>query len=176
MYDEFYLYVCNTDSMNLYGSNKPSNFLVNLPKRYNLEGVWVCGLKEIYCELSNNSPDIININYTGCESSFVRGTYSPLLRMIPLLARRPPIVEEKQKKINTQKKDKKIITGTTSAEKLPTVSKPPEKQFMRQTFTSPIYIRMITHELDTINISITDANGLPAELVYAMITIHFKRL
>ena len=157
MYDEFYLYVCNTDSMNLYSSNKPSNFLVNLPKRYDLEGVWVCGLKEIYCELSTNSPDIININYTDCEPSFVRGTYSPLLRMIPLLPRRPIVVEEKPKKIIS-------------------VTKPTEKQFMRQTFTSPIYIRMITRELDTINISITDANGSPADLVYAMITIHFKRL
>lgn len=84
---DFYLYISSRDSVNLFPSNNPNEFKVNLCRNINLIGDWECGLKEIYFNATTENSSIMYITCDNCERSYAANTYMPLLRRIIL----PPL-------------------------------------------------------------------------------------
>ena len=77
----FYLYLSSQDSLDVRKNNNPSEFLIQLPKSYTLDGNWTCAVTEITltCDFSPRSKRL----YLCCdivEETCVRGTLLPVLR------------------------------------------------------------------------------------------------
>ena len=74
-----YLYLNYNDSINIYSSNTPYDFIVELPNTLYLdEKRWVCALVDINSNEINNENYYLFIDF--CESSYVRNTWLPVLR------------------------------------------------------------------------------------------------
>jgi hypothetical protein len=79
-----YIYSQHTDSLLIFGDNKPYNFTVVLPKRLNLQGRWGCALKELYLECGQTSTSHAFVCSDICEPSFVNGEEVSVLRGVEL--------------------------------------------------------------------------------------------
>lgn len=82
---DFYLYLSSQDSLDVRKNNNPSDFWIQFPKTYSLEGQWVCALKQISftCDFKPKSRRL----YLCCnivEESYVRNTLFPVLRNIEI--------------------------------------------------------------------------------------------
>lgn len=79
--DEFYLFLYCGDSISTYVNNHSGDFVVNLPKRFLLEGSWECALTEITMpsHLERQSHRIY-VCTDIVEESYARDSLLPLLR------------------------------------------------------------------------------------------------
>lgn len=80
-------FICrSTDSVNLFPSNAPYNFKVQLPQSVHLKGAWGISLREIsMTSWSGNSiPDEIYIYCNLCDDSVVGSKEEPLLKRVYL--------------------------------------------------------------------------------------------
>lgn len=80
---DFHLYVNSLDSAEIHKNNQLSDFWVQLPKPYLLEGDWVCALKEI--TLTPDYKPRGSRLYLCCdlvEDTYVRNTLLPVLRNV----------------------------------------------------------------------------------------------
>lgn len=92
---DFYLYLSCQDSLHLRKNNTSSDFWIQLPKKYDLQGQWECALKEITftCDFKPKSSRL----YLCCdilEESYVRETSLPVLRNIELTGRYKKVKSE----------------------------------------------------------------------------------
>lgn len=83
--DSFYLYLHSQDSPDIRKNNNPSEFWIQLPKSYHLEGQWACALTEITldCDFTPISKRL----YLCCdfiEETYVRNTLIPVLRNVEI--------------------------------------------------------------------------------------------
>lgn len=81
MAESHYLFVSNEDSKLTHPGNTPDDFTVELPRPLNLDGHWVCGLKEIYVSNKVNTGKVY-VCTDLCQESLVCDTYTPVLRVI----------------------------------------------------------------------------------------------
>ena len=72
----------SSDSLDLYGNNKPYDFHVHLPRPLTLTGYWTVSLLEI-CMFSNKRKDVY-IYSNLCEDTIVGDKELPLLRRVYL--------------------------------------------------------------------------------------------
>ena len=84
----FYLYLDSRDSLALYPKNSPSEYRIQLPKPYVLEGHWSCGLIDVTldCDFTPRSTRL----YLCCDfvdESYVKNTLIPVLRNIEVNTR-----------------------------------------------------------------------------------------
>ncbi len=80
---DFHLYLSSRDSVDIRKNNDPSDFWIQLPKSYDLEGHWSCCLKEISLTL-DFTPKSSRL-YVCCdviEDSYVRDSLLPILRNV----------------------------------------------------------------------------------------------
>lgn len=87
MYD-LHLYLSSQDSLDIRKNNNPSDFWIQFPRTYTLEGHWMCAVKEISFT-SNFTPKSSRL-YLCCdivEESYVRETSLPVLRNIEIQSR-----------------------------------------------------------------------------------------
>ena len=82
---DFYLYLRSQDSLDVRKNNSSSDFWIQLPKTYSLEGQWVCTSKQLsfICDFKPKSKRL----YLCCnivEESYVRNTLFPMLRNIEI--------------------------------------------------------------------------------------------
>ena len=80
---DFYLYLTSKDCQNIRKNNNPSDFYIQFPKSYTLEGRWTCALTEISltCDFTPQSKRL----YLCCdlvEQTYVRNTQISILRNI----------------------------------------------------------------------------------------------
>ena len=82
---DFYLYLSSQDSLDVRKNNSPSDFWIQLPKTYSLEGQWVCALKQISftCDFKPKSRRLY-LCFNIVEESYVRNTLFPVLRNIEI--------------------------------------------------------------------------------------------
>ena len=86
--NDFYLYLNSRNSSGIRKKNSPSEFWIQFPKRYILEGKWICELIDITldCDFKPRSsplylcPDIV-------DESYVHGSLIKLLRNIEIRPR-----------------------------------------------------------------------------------------
>lgn len=79
----FYLYLNSTDSDDIRKNNNPSDFYIQFPKGYTLDGHWTCAVTEIAltCDFTPRSKRL----YLCCDliqQTYVRNTQVPVLRNI----------------------------------------------------------------------------------------------
>jgi len=80
---QFHLYLSSEDSKDLYPNNKPSSFVVQLPKTICLKGMWMCALCEVqYNHEAARSHENIYICSDLCEGSIVGKRMFPVLRQV----------------------------------------------------------------------------------------------
>ena len=77
---EHYLFVSSNDSKNIYPNNNASEFWIELPTHLILRGKWEIALIEI--KLSSSEINDYLILFDGCECSFVKDSFRPVLRFI----------------------------------------------------------------------------------------------
>lgn len=85
---DFYLFISSQDSTDIRKNNVPSDFSIQFPKPYKLEGNWVCALKEIHISL-DFKPKSSRL-YLCCdllEDSYVGNTLAPVLRNVEIQSR-----------------------------------------------------------------------------------------
>jgi len=82
--EQHFLFLASRDSKESHPENRTSSFIVELPRPLNLEGVWVCGLKEIYFSSEIKGQGQVEVYCNICEESIVGSSLKPLLRRIPL--------------------------------------------------------------------------------------------
>lgn len=78
---DFYFHLFSGDSLSTHADNHAGDFVVDLPKRFLLEGPWECALTELTLSSSPEHPthrlyvcsDIV-------EESYARNSFLPLLR------------------------------------------------------------------------------------------------
>ena len=82
---DFYLYLSSQDSLDVRKNNSPSDFWIQLPKTFSLEGQWVCALKQISftCDFKPKSRRLYHC-FNIVEESHVRNTLFPVLRNIEI--------------------------------------------------------------------------------------------
>ena len=74
------LYLSSQDSLDIHPDNKPTDFIVELPRTLYLEGPWEAALLDIkHDEWLNN----IFVFCDWCDTSVVRGQDLQVLRMVP---------------------------------------------------------------------------------------------
>ncbi len=81
--DSFYLFINCSDSLTLHKNNSATEFDIELPKKYVLDGNWECALKELSLTLSFH-PESSRL-YLCCdflEESYVKNTSLPVLRNV----------------------------------------------------------------------------------------------
>ena len=86
--DEFYIHLSSDNCKDLYPSNTTSDFKVQLPERFELQGTWKCALVEIEYTLPSTLPTTISslyLNTNICDGSIVGPTKLPILRRLPLI-------------------------------------------------------------------------------------------
>ena len=85
---DFYLFLSSQDSLDVCKNNNTSEFWIQLPKTYSLEGQWLCALKQVSftrftCDFKPKTrrlylcSDIV-------EESYVRNTLVPVVRNIEI--------------------------------------------------------------------------------------------
>ena len=85
MMTNFYLFLSSQDSLDVRKNNSSSDFWIQLPKTYSLEGQWLCALKQVSftCDFKPKTrrlyvcSDIV-------EESYVRNTLVPIVRNIEI--------------------------------------------------------------------------------------------
>ena len=82
--EQHFLFLSSRDSKESHPENKPSSFIVELSRPLNLEGLWVCGLKEIHFTSMISAKGHLEVCSNICEESIVGSTLKPVLRRIPL--------------------------------------------------------------------------------------------
>lgn len=85
---DIYFFISSQDSVDLNSNNDPSDFWIQLPKPYLLEGDWVCSLKEISLTL-DFKPKSARL-YLCCdlvEDSYVFNTLLPVLSNVEVQSR-----------------------------------------------------------------------------------------
>ena len=73
-----YLYLNYNDSSDIYPSNSPWDFQVNLNDSINLNGEWLCALTDITCDKKIKEPLLIFCDF--CEVHFVCNKLLPIIR------------------------------------------------------------------------------------------------
>ena len=74
-----YLYLNYNDSINIYNTNTPYDFIVELPNIIYLPGrKWICALVDIHSDQIDLEKYYIFIDF--CESSYIRNTFLPVVR------------------------------------------------------------------------------------------------
>ena len=81
--DNFYLFLASDDSLLTHFNNTAGDFVVELPRRYRLDGSWECAISEITCvsefeQLTHR----IYVCADVIDDSYVRVTTLPVLRSI----------------------------------------------------------------------------------------------
>lgn len=81
--DAFYLFLYCGDSMSTHVDNHAGDFVVDLPKRYLLEGNWECALTELTLSSQLEYPSHrLYVCADIVEESYARNRVLPLLRVI----------------------------------------------------------------------------------------------
>ena len=84
--DNFYLFVCSSDSLNVHENNVGSDFIVQLPQTYHLDGKWDCALIEAsFVPDFEEHTDQILICTNVIAPSYVKNTSRRVLRRIEIL-------------------------------------------------------------------------------------------
>ena len=84
--DNFYLFVCSSDSLKVHERNVGSDFIVQLPRTYYLDGKWECALIEAsFVPDFEESTDQILICTDVIADSYVQNTSRRVLRRIEIL-------------------------------------------------------------------------------------------
>ncbi|OOZ37152.1 hypothetical protein BOW52_10365 [Solemya elarraichensis gill symbiont] len=78
--EEHYLFLSSQNCKDLRPNNIASDFTVELPQPYTLEGVWECGLKEIDVSLKE---EMMYVCSDICRESYAENTLLPVLRLLP---------------------------------------------------------------------------------------------
>ena len=83
--ESFYLYLSSQDCLDIRKNNNPSEFMIQLPKSYALDGHWSCAVTEIALTC-NFRPRSKRLYLCGdlVEETCVRGTFIPVLRSIEI--------------------------------------------------------------------------------------------
>ena len=83
--NDFYMYRNSRDSSGIRKKNSPSEFWIQFPKSYILEGKWICGLIDITldCNFKPRSSRLYLCSDI-VEESYVRGSLIELLRNIEI--------------------------------------------------------------------------------------------
>ena len=79
--NDFYLYLNSQDSFDIRKNNDPSEFLIQLPKSYTLEGSWTCAVTEVSltCDFKPRSQRLYLCG-DFVQESYVRDSLLPVLR------------------------------------------------------------------------------------------------
>ena len=77
--EDHFLFLSSHLSKDQYPFNELFDFTVELPHPYELNGQWVCGLKEIQLSLRD---DIVYVCSDICEESYAENTMIPVLRTL----------------------------------------------------------------------------------------------
>lgn len=81
--DNFYLFLASDDSLLTHVNNTADDFVVELPRRYRLDGTWECAISEItFVSEFEQLTDRIDVCADVIDDSYVRGTTLPVLRSI----------------------------------------------------------------------------------------------
>ena len=84
--DNFYLFVSSSDSLNVHENNVGSDFIVQLPQTYHLDGKWECALIEAsFVPDFEEQTDQILICTNVIAPSYVKNTSRRVLRRIEIL-------------------------------------------------------------------------------------------
>ena len=75
-----FLYVSWQDSLEIHPSNRPNNFIVDLPKSLLLEGKWEVALTDIKVKSPKKSTFYLLVDF--CKESFLKGSQYPVLRRV----------------------------------------------------------------------------------------------
>ena len=76
---DHYLFLCSQDSKDQHPNNASTDFTVELPKTFYLDGDWEVALKEIETRIS---ADLIYVFSDICQESYVDDTLAPILRSV----------------------------------------------------------------------------------------------
>ena len=78
---DFYLFLSSQDSHNVRKNNNTSDFWIQLPKTYSLEGQWLCALKRVSltCDFKPKTRTLYLCSDI-LEESYVRNTLVPVVR------------------------------------------------------------------------------------------------
>ena len=76
---EFYLFLNSQNSKDLHPENVSTDFTIDLPRAYSLEGDWECALKEIEVSLKE---DTLIVCSDICRESYAENTMLPVLRVL----------------------------------------------------------------------------------------------
>ena len=76
---DHYLFLNSRNSKEHHQTNTSTDFTVELPKTYQLDGDWEVALKEIECRIGE---DLFYVLSDICQESCVNGTLSPILRSV----------------------------------------------------------------------------------------------
>lgn len=79
MEKDHYLFLNSQNSKYMHSDNSGTDFTIELPKTYELNGHWECGLKEISV-VSNEEK--LYVCSDVCEESYVEDTMLPMLRVL----------------------------------------------------------------------------------------------
>lgn len=77
--ESHYLFLSSQDSKEQYPANTATDFTIELPKVYNLEGRWECALVEIDPGVNANT---LYVCTDLCQESYVENTMAPILRRL----------------------------------------------------------------------------------------------
>ena len=82
---DFYLFRSSQDSLDVRKNNSSSDFLIQLPKTYSIEGQRLCALKQISftCDLKPKTR-ILYLCLDIVEESYVKNTLVPIVRNIEI--------------------------------------------------------------------------------------------
>ena len=82
---DFYLFLGSQDSLDVIKNINTSNFWIQLPKTYSLEGQWLCALKQVSftCDFKPKTRRLYLCSDT-VEESYVRNTLVPVVRNIEI--------------------------------------------------------------------------------------------
>ena len=77
--DEHYLFLNSTLSKEQYPDNSSTDFTVEFPHPYQLDGKWTCSLTEIYAKVTKTT---LYVCADICEESYADNTMAPILRVL----------------------------------------------------------------------------------------------
>ena len=87
---DFYLFLSSQDSLDVRKNNNTSDFWIQFPKTYSLEGQWLCDLKQVSFTC-NFKPKTRRLYLCSdiVEESYVRNTLVPVVRNIEIYITSP---------------------------------------------------------------------------------------
>ena len=77
--DKHYLFLSSDSSKAQFPANAPGDFTIELPLPYDLQGQWMCGLKDISISVGE---DVLYVCSDICEESYAEDTMIPILRAL----------------------------------------------------------------------------------------------